>query len=46
MSTQVRQEIEPPADGSDAVAALMGVGQALASLRRTISIPALFRHAA
>jgi LuxR family transcriptional regulator, regulator of acetate metabolism len=46
MSTQVRQEIEPPADGSDAVVALMGVGQALASLRRTISIPALFRHAA
>jgi DNA-binding CsgD family transcriptional regulator len=30
----------------DAVVALMGVGQALASLRQTISIPALFRHAA
>ena len=46
MSAQARQTIEPPADGSDAVVALMGVGQALASLRQTISIPALFRHAA
>jgi DNA-binding CsgD family transcriptional regulator len=46
VSPQVRHTIEPPADGSDVVVALMGVGQALASLRQTVSIPALFRHAA
>jgi LuxR family transcriptional regulator, regulator of acetate metabolism len=45
VSTQLRQTTEPPADGSEAVVALMGVGQAIASLRQTVSIPALFRHA-
>jgi LuxR family transcriptional regulator, regulator of acetate metabolism len=45
VSAPLRQTAEPPAEGSDAVVALMGVGQALASLRQTVSIPALFRHA-
>jgi LuxR family transcriptional regulator, regulator of acetate metabolism len=46
MSAQIHQTSGPPARGSGAFAAVMGVGQALASLRQTISIPALFRHAA
>lgn len=45
MSAHLRQTIQPPAAGSDAVVALMGVGQALASLRQTVSLQALFRHA-
>jgi DNA-binding CsgD family transcriptional regulator len=45
MSAQAGQTSALPADGGDAVVALMGVGQALASLRQTVSIPALFRHA-
>ncbi|HEY6776816.1 MAG TPA: LuxR C-terminal-related transcriptional regulator [Thermoleophilaceae bacterium] len=45
MNAQLRPTTEPPADGSDAVVALMGVGQALASMRQTVSLPALFRHA-
>jgi len=45
VSVQLRQTTELPADGSGAVVALMGVGQALANLRQTASLPALFRHA-